>query len=68
MINSEMFKTAHSRAAADFAYNAELPAIMRKSYAHYFRLQLLNLQRAEREARMGTCRAFQIIEPRRLWA
>jgi hypothetical protein len=68
MTKSQMFQEAHRRAAEDFAFNTELPPIMRKSYAHYFRLQLLVLQRHAREARTGMYRSFQIIEPRRVWA
>lgn len=63
MTKSEMFKEAHRRAADDFASNPELPEVMRKPYAHYFRLQLLSLQRAEREARTGLCTGFQVVEP-----
>lgn len=67
MTNSEMFKAAHAGAREDVAYNAELPVIMRKSYAYYFRLRLLNEQRTKREATATLVRGFQVHEGR-VWA
>lgn len=63
MTKSQMFAEAHRLARVDFDGNHEMPPIMRKSYAHYFRLHLICFQRAARTARTGMCRGFQIIEP-----
>lgn len=59
---SEMFNAAHVGAKADRAFDKS------HSYAYYFRLHLLVLQSHAREARIGVCYAFQIVEPKRVWA
>lgn len=58
-----MFLTAHARARIDFSDEHLRPEVLRKSYAYYFRLQLLVLQKQIREQRTGLCPAFQIVEP-----
>jgi len=62
MTNAEMFKQAHAGAKVDRAFDAYY------SYAYYFRLHLLVLQREAKEAKTGLCVGFQVVEPRRLWA
>ena len=63
-----MFKEAHRLTREDVAYNAELPEVMRKPYAHYFRLHLKIFQTIAKEQRTGMCDAFTMPEPKRVWA
>jgi hypothetical protein len=62
MTNSEMFKAAHAGAKADRAFDAYY------SYAYYFRLHLLVLQRQIRDAKASLVIGFQVVEPKRLYA
>ena len=57
-----MFKAAHAGAKADRAFDAYY------SYAYYFRLHLLVLQRQIRDAKASLVIGFQVVEPKRLYA
>ena len=60
MTNKEAFTLAHKFAKEDRAFDSS------KSYAYYFRLQLLNCQAIQREKRTGMVPAFTIQEGR-MW-
>lgn len=61
------FKEAHARAKEDVAYNPSLPEIMRKSYAYYFRLQLINFIANERNKTAALVPGF-VVYGRDRWA
>ena len=68
MTNQEMFTEAHKMARADRAFEATAYTMGARSHAYYFRLALLTLQDERRTAVTGMARAFQVIEPKRVWA
>lgn len=68
MTNSQMFTEAHKMARADRAFEATACLGGARSHAYYFRLALLTLQDERRITVTGMVRAFQIIEPARVWA
>ena len=70
MTNQQMFLEAHKMARADRDFDDKAYPCGARPYAHYFRLQLRQLQQIRFEARNPTAlvRGFQIIEPERIWA